>query len=555
MKMITRRLFLTLLAALTTTLSWSKYDKAPTSVNYSRINKQAVREYLQPIRPGYEHHDTYWNTYAFKFIYAPAFDFKKIPGAVKYRYTLVPDTEVKEKISKKAVAIKNPSFAPVSFVADHPNSSLSPIWNKIPAAHVVLTVEGLDKNGKVIGEAGKRKFLRDFGFCGPYNNAVRPYREAAIKAMLCLHHTKEVKTWLDSSVPTMDYSHYTYAAKIISAVIRNESLVARYVPQERKTAIQIAESAANFLISLSQPAGTPMAYFPPTYYKNLIASKRAENQGTAITMDANYAVHAFLDLYDVCGKKKYYEQATNILRTYKKLQRPDGSFPIKIYLHNGQPTNERNAMLHSICVTCQRMLTQYQTTEFEDMKQKAEKWMHDVAIRSFDMTGQFEDVSVNGVRPYENLTNCTAAPYAKYLLGKPHPTQEEIADAKDLLRLSEDQFTYWDHLYNEWGFRRYNTPCVIEQYRYKTPVDNSAANVSGGFLEYYKETGDPLAYAKAKALIDNFTIMQNAKNGFMPTTWDCSFSRTNEVSVWYNCFLSGILRMLEMDALQTTQKK
>ena len=121
--MITRRLFLTLLAARTTTLSWSKYDKAPTSVNYSRINKQAVREYLQPIRPGYEHHDTYWNTYAFKFIYAPAFDFKKIPGAVKYRYTLVPDTEVKEKISKKAVAIKNPSFAPVSFVADHPNSS------------------------------------------------------------------------------------------------------------------------------------------------------------------------------------------------------------------------------------------------------------------------------------------------------------------------------------------------------------------------------------------------------------------------------------------------
>ncbi len=547
--MKTSILFATLCVVLSTTNLSARYTTAPKNLDYNELNAQAQNEYLKPIRPGYDKKNPYWNNFSFKFTYAPAFDFETVKGAKNYRYTITENPEATEKINKKVVKIINNKFSPISFTASTPNSSLAPVWNKIPAANVILKVDALDSKGNVIKTVGERKFLRDYGFCGPYNNAVRPYKEAAIKGMLYIHNMEEMKCWIDSGVPNMNYAHYTYANKIISAVISNEVLVAKYVPSEREKAIKTAEAAAAFLVKLSQPANSPMAYFPPTYYKNLIASKRAENQGAVMTMDAVFVINAFLDLYDATHQQKYFNFAVNIARTYKKLQNADGSFPIKTYIATGKPTNERKAMLHGICQASLRLLQDYNVTEFEDMRKKAEIWMHNGAVKSFDMTGQFEDVTVNGIKPYENLTNSTAAPYANYLCSKKTITEEELQDARDLLRLSEDQFTYWNFLYNEWGFRRFNTPCVIEQYKYKTPVDASASNVSGGFLAYYKATGDKLAFAKAKALIDNMTIQQIHKNGYQPTTWDVSIKKTNELSIWLNCALSATKRMLEMSEL------
>ena len=176
--------------------------------------------------------------------------------------------------------------------------------------------------------------------------------------------------------------------------------------------------------------------------------------------------------------------------------------------------------------------------------------MQNVAVQSFDMTGQFEDVSVNNVHPYENLTNCTAAPYASYLLNKPETTEEEMEDAKDLIRLSEDQFVLWDVEYNEAGYRSLPTPCVLEQYRYRTPVDNSAANVANAYLDLYEKTGDKLAYAKGCALINSIVNQQNAQNGYIPTIWTTTRGRSNEKSVWFNCHYSStkvILRISELE--------
>lgn len=43
-----------------------------------RLHRAAMREYLDPIRPGYEGRNPFWNAFATKFIYAPAFGFE--PG-------------------------------------------------------------------------------------------------------------------------------------------------------------------------------------------------------------------------------------------------------------------------------------------------------------------------------------------------------------------------------------------------------------------------------------------------------------------------------------------
>ena len=48
---------------------------ADASLDYAAINAQAAEQYLHPIRPGYEGRNPFWNGFAKKFIYAPAFDF------------------------------------------------------------------------------------------------------------------------------------------------------------------------------------------------------------------------------------------------------------------------------------------------------------------------------------------------------------------------------------------------------------------------------------------------------------------------------------------------
>ena len=55
---------------------------------WSELNAKAADEYLEPIRPGYEGRNPYWNIFAKKFTYAPAFDFKEVEGAESYRFVV-----------------------------------------------------------------------------------------------------------------------------------------------------------------------------------------------------------------------------------------------------------------------------------------------------------------------------------------------------------------------------------------------------------------------------------------------------------------------------------
>ena len=100
---------------------------------------------------------------------------------------------------------------------------------------------------------------------------------------------------------------------------------------------------------------------------------------------------------------------------------------------------------------------------------------------------------------------------------------------------------------NDDGIKRFNTPCVIEQYKYKTPVDNSACVVANALLNIYLTTGSEVALAKATALIDNVTVMQNSLNGQIPTTWDYrNTKRDRNRTYWINCSYSSITTLLRM---------
>lgn len=499
-----------------------------------RLNAEAAKEYLTPIRPASEGRNPCWNEFCKKFIYAPAFDVKAVEGADNYKFI------IKEKDGS----------GEWSFTSTDPCADLSPIWASVPPSKVDLTVLAIDGKENVLDTAYKRSFLRDFPFEGPYNSNVRPYREAAIMAALYIHKTPGAQKFKETSVPDLDlYSHFTYANKVIGGLISVEAKIAEYVPSLKEEALLIARNAARFLIDQSRPEGNCLEYFPPTYYGDCVASKNDWNVGRTMTMDACYSGNAFLDLFRVTGDSLYYDRALKIADTFMKIQNEDGSFPIKVYFETGEPVNEVKAMLHPILNYTRRLENEYGVTKYADMSARAAKWMKEVALETFDLTGQFEDVTVEGLKPYQNLTNCTASPYASYIL-RGHPSAEEIEDARDLIRLSEDQFVHWNALPNKDGVRPIATPCVYEQHRYQVPVDNSSCNVANAYLDLYEATGDELAFAKAKALVDNLTVVQDITNGKIPTTFDLrSPERNKRRTYWINCTNASITILLRMAGL------
>ena len=500
--------------------------------NQIKIQEKILESYNTPIRPGYEGKNPYWNKFAKKFMYAPAFDFKAIDGAEVYRYT------VKE-------AIQDSTARSWTFTAEAPNLALSPIWQDIAVGDVQLKVEAIDKEGHVLGLAGEREFYRDAPFSPPYHDAVRDYKESAILAMICIHNMEPIQNWKKGPHPDMSYNLNTYPAKIVSSTISMEVLLSKFCPELKEDALKIAQNAAQFLIDQSLPDDAPLAFFPPTYYGDLITSAIARNKGKTMAMEALTAATAFLDLYDVTGNTEYFDRAMNITDTYTRIQAEDGSFPIKMDFKTGVPVNEVKAMLHPMLEYLQRLEQQYGITKYNDMFEKSETWMKNGALKSFDMTGQFEDSRIVGLEPYENLTNCTAAPYATYLLGKEHISEQDLADAQDLINFCEDQFVYWASQEKKYGVQLHHTPHVVEQYRYRMPIDHSACNVANAWLSLYEETGDEIAFMKAKALIDNITIMQDINTGMIPTYWTNFLVAEN----WTNCTLLSVQTLLRMSEI------
>jgi maltose/maltodextrin transport system substrate-binding protein len=261
-------------------------------------------------------------------------------------------------------------------------------------------------------------------------------------------------------------------------------------------------------------------------------------------MEAASAGQAYLDLYDATGDKIYLEQALGIADTYLRLQCEDGSWHIKYDFVTGEPVNEVKAMLHPLLGYFLRLEQSYGQTKYTEARLRGERWMAEHILESFDMTGQFEDVTVEGLEPYQNLTNCTASPYASYILRR-GATEADIATAYELVRFSEDQFVYWDTPINESGFKRDATPCVFEQYKYQMPIDNSTCNVSNAMLDLYEATGDTLMKAKAQALIDNITVVQCVNTGKIPTSWRIRFNV--DPSYWINCTYDSVCTLLRME--------
>lgn len=508
------------------------------SLDYKKLNRQARKEYLNPVRPGYEGRNGYWNINAEKFIFAPAFDFKEVDGAVSYRFSV------------------RTSGHEFSFESAKPYSALVPIWNDIPVGDSYLSVVALDERGDSICEVGNRSFIRDFPFSGPYPPAARSYQECVKRALLFIHNIPAIRQWKDTGEPDMTYLLNTYPCKNVSGTICCELLLSRFVPSCADDARDIALKAGEWLMNVSWPDGEPLAFFPPTYYMDTYASGNAENQGMTMSMEACKASLAFLDLYDATGDERFMNHVKGILSTYRRLQREDGSIPMKLNYSTGEAYNSVCARPIPLLSLIRRMDKQYGLRDWEDMRVKCENWMDEFAIAPFDMTGQFEDVSVDGVELFSNMTHWTCIPYAIYMMESGNVTSERLKTCKEIIDFAEDQFSYWDTFANEDGIRVRETPSVGEQYYYRVPIDDSAGIMAIAWMDYYLVTGDRLSLAKAKALADAITRVQSPVTGMIPTAWESSwgtYDRDHDL-IWISCNLGAVLALLKYDQLASGNK-
>ena len=494
------------------------------------LNKRAQEEYNHPIRKG----EPYWNLFAKKFTFAPAFGFPVVEGAVNYKYL------VRQEGVEKA-----------SFMASLPTEDLGRIWASIPPGECVLDVVALDSAGDSIGLSGKREFVRDFPFKTGGPAPAKSYRQTALDAILYVHNMPSTKHWQHSSTPDMSYVMNAYVCKIIGATVRVECLVAREFPELREEALKAALGAAEYMVSLVQPEGTPLEGWPPTYglspsdSSTYVYSVARNNASKMMVLEASVAGEAFLDLYDATGDSAWMERSLSVARTYSRLQFPDGSWPIRVSLSTGASLSHFRLWPAHVLKYLRRLETQYGIMDYAGVRSKAEAYINTVALPRFDLSGMFEDSMWDDFQSYSNLTNFTASPYASYLLTNPSPTEEDVKNAYDLIRLSEDQFVHWDKFEGVNAFQ----PYACEQYFYDVPVDSSIADVCDGYLALYEYNGDRLALEKAKALLGSLTRFQEPSGRILTLMVDFGEEGPNSEDFWLNSIWWDASQLLRLDRL------
>lgn len=525
---------LSAVAAVVAGLLYSYTSPAQTD-NKTGFGKIAWKESLEPIHHGVPGKIPFWNGRAERFIYAPAFDYKKIDNANKYRFMITSFADNKQ----------------YSFESKIPYAPLSPIWGKVPVGHFEIKVIGISAAGDSLGLAGSGKYYRAAPFNGPYHKPVLPYDESARLALDRLMHKDYVNYWLDHKVPDPDYVNYRYPAKIMSALIVGAVTHARLKPgtDDAVRSTKLAGIIADYLISINYPKSSFWPDFPPTYYgprigKNPQSHMQLFNNLTIMGADAG---NAYLDLYDLNGDKKYLEAAKKIADTYVKTQMENGTWYLYVNHETGKPTAENLAIPTAVINYFERLQRDYQVKGLELSAQKALAWTMNNPAKTFDWQAQFEDVKA--APPFRRLSREQSCDLAIYLFRK----NENIPLAEELTRFSEDQFVIWEQADTSyvvkkdnpnpgWYAKNWITPSVHEQYGFWMPVNRSAGIMIETYWQAYHATKKDIYLAKAKSIANAITLVQEANNGDYPTMFI-----STPWNLWLNSTVYPAKVMMDLD--------
>jgi len=511
---------------------------------------QAFRECCDPnniIHRGKKGSTPYWNAESKQFMYVPAFCFNGIPSCKKYRYDALDEAGVCH-----------------SFESESCEADLSPIWAELPEGVTRLTVTALNPDGTDYALTGARTFFRLASFPEVTPEAKSPYRDCAIRAYQYAMEQPFVQYWLQNGLPDPGYDLNTYPSKIISSLAEAMITYSRYYPEVKETAMKIAVTAADWMMSITPRGEHPLADLPPTYYLDFCPdpdkygirtanyAKALEYQGTLMMIYPADAGSMYLKLAAATGESKYAEEALKIGKYYLEHVEENGSW----YLVRSEATGEPTAPNYVAPAECVLpfLMELYDYTGDETWKKLCEgavSYIEKNQLAFFDWEGQFEDIGTS--TRYENLSQYGPVGLAQFYLKFHADEPEYMEKAKELIRFAEDQFVVWGR-HNPWDYPAegkleadetspdFHTPAALEQYRCYWPIDASADHMIRAFLAFYKAGCGDIFLAKAKVLADQLTRMQ-LENGQIPTFWiDTPDFLSN---FWFNCMFASC------DALMT----
>ena len=509
----------------------------------NKYAEQALLEYNSEecmAHPGGVNGRAYWNISSSQFMFAPQFYFPKLPKGRKFRY-----------IAKD----KNGELH--TFIADRPEASLAPIWGEIPEGFVDLTVEGLDREDRVVHIAGVRTFYKCAPFPGrdAYPAKACTYRECALMALRYVYNDHAVQYWLEHGVPEPDYAHNAYPAKTIESIIRAMIAYAKLEPENAENAMKLAVRAADYLLSITPGEGDPLAFLPPTYsFKGMNAESVAKVApaaegclGTTMMVYPVFAARAYISLSEATGDPKYFDAAMKIAEYYKRTMLPCGSWYLLFDCKTGKNLTD-NICIEFRFVDFFRKLYEVTGDEsWHEIELAHFNYIKEACLKTYKWEGQFEDVKVSG--NYRNQTHFAANKMINYITNNLSDDMEMVAEAVDLMRYVEDQFVLWGE-YPRWDpnakMEPHHTPAGLEQYFCYVPIDSSTTTIMLGFLDMYRLTGERLYLEKALTLADTVTRRLDLETGQSPTFWigeNCAEGKRN---YWINCQIHVAFSMMQI---------
>jgi len=502
----------------------------------AELARRVAEDVAKPVRPAGVNGQPFWNARSWMFQYPPSFDFKKVPGAVKYRFLAIDDlhrTHTMESLE--------------------PTALLTPIWGQIPARGLVTVLcDGMDAKGNLCGRAGERRFWKAAPFApGTYKPAARSYAETAARACEHIFSMTNTKALRETGEPDPTYALNCYPAKMNAGVVHAMLNFAKRRPERAKDALAAARAAADFLLRISQPADAPLAHFPPTYRGT--ANKAKEFAGQNMLLYPAQAALAYLALADATGEAKYTKAAENIGRTYLKLQGTDGTWYLKLWEKDGKPVVPNRAFPMNPMELFEKLYARSGDSAWRAAADRAFAYIEKGPLTTWNWDCQFEDV--NPHPPYQALTKHDACSTAIFLVNRFPGDLSRFAQARELLRFAEDQFVYWEKPCRPdgsgfrtgtpvpnnimgwlWDYKNWFAPGVGEQHGWDMPIDASSAKLIRTYLALYKAAGDALDLAKARALGDAMTNIQKA-DGSIRTQW---LMRPDADSFWINCLGASV---------------
>ena len=518
---------------------------------------QAVRRYYalmdesredlnHEVRPGGRDGSPFWNENARVFIYPPAFDFKRVAGAVRYRFDVIDDLHDVR-----------------SFTSDEPTASLKPVWPQIPVGPATVVCTALAANGREVGPAGRRKLWRSVSFDpAQYAPAKRSYREACALALDYLFCWPDLQYLEEHGEPDVskETNFTSYPSKMQSSVIHMMLRMAEMFPDRRERALRIARLAAAYLMRTRAPDSSPLAGFTATYANK--GQRASDFVGQHMLIYPADAGVAFLALYAATKDGELLVAARKIAQTYIRLQDKDGTWYLKMNEKDGSPVTKNRLVPTSVIDFLEELYSVTGDEEYRAAGDRAFAFIERGPLTDWNWDGQFEDITPS-TRKYQNLTKHNACDTAIYLVKRFPGDRRRLAQARDILRYAEDQFVMWRAPCRGDGtgpwrptypFRCWRTPAVLEQYTCYSPIDASAAKLIRTYLALYKAEGKTLDLAKAKALGDSTVNNQDAsgriRTYWIPETGDddplAGAIRLPHGGDWYCCMAADVVALTQL---------